>query len=72
MTGEQSLASVAGSAEIVSDAVLENALNSDEDFERAFAAIDMERAQLHAPLEPTQVADAPNTEADKTVTTSSS
>ena len=72
MTGEQSLASVAGSAEIVSDAVLENALNSDEDFERAFAAIDMERAQLHAPLEPTQVADAPNTETDKTVTTSSS
>lgn len=72
MTGEQSLASVAGSAEIVSDTVLENALNSDEDFERAFAAIDMERAQLHAPLEPTQVADAPNTETDKTVTTSSS
>ena len=44
------------------DAVLENALNSDEDFERAFAAIDMERAKLHAPLEPTLVADAPNSE----------
>jgi sec-independent protein translocase protein TatC len=54
-----------------SDTVLENALNSDEDFERAFAAIDMERAKLHAPIEPTQVADAPNTETDKTSTTSS-
>ncbi len=53
-----------------SDAVLENALNSDEDFERAFAAIDMERAKLHAPLEPTQVADAPSAETDKTSTTS--
>lgn len=53
-----------------SDAVLENALNSDEDFERAFAAIDMERAKLHAPLEPTHVADAPSAETDKTSTTS--
>lgn len=53
-----------------SDAVLENALNSDEDFERAFAAIDMERAKLHAPLEPTHVADAPSAEIDKTSTTS--
>lgn len=44
----------------VPDAVLENALNSDDDFERAFAAIDMERAKLHAPLDPTGVADAPN------------
>lgn len=53
-----------------SDAVLENALNSDEDFERAFAAIDMERAKLHAPLEPTHVADAPSAETDKISTTS--
>lgn len=53
-----------------SDVVLENALNSDEDFERAFAAIDMERAKLHAPIEPTQVADAPSAETDKTSTTS--
>jgi hypothetical protein len=51
--------------------VLENALNSDEDFERAFAAIDMERAKLHAPLEPTQVADAPSAVTEKTSTTSS-
>lgn len=57
-------------ATALSDAVLENALNSDEDFERAFAAIDMERAKLHAPLEPTQVADAPSAETDKTSTTS--
>ncbi len=64
-------AEVAHTATESSDAVLENALNSDEDFERAFAAIDMERAKLHAPLEPTQVADAPNTEMDKTSTTSS-
>lgn len=47
------------SAAPVSDAVLENALNSDDDFERAFAAIDMERAKLHAPLESGSVADAP-------------
>ncbi len=46
----------------VNDPVLENALNSDDDFERAFAAIDMERAKLHAPLDPSQVADAPNTD----------
>ncbi|MBD3767087.1 MAG: twin-arginine translocase subunit TatC [Gammaproteobacteria bacterium] len=52
-----------------SDAVLDNALNSDEDFERAFAAIDMERAKLHAPLEPTHLADAPSAETDKTSTT---
>jgi hypothetical protein len=46
----------------VADAVLENALNSDDDFERAFAAIDMERAKLHTPLDTTLVADAPNVE----------
>ena len=46
----------------VPDAILANALNSDDDFERAFAAIDMERAKLHTPLEPNQVADAPNSE----------
>lgn len=64
-------AEVAHTATESSDVVLENALNSDEDFERAFAAIDMERAKLHAPLEPTHVADAPNAETDKTSTTSS-
>lgn len=46
----------------VADAILENALNSDDDFERAFAAIDMERAKLHTPLDTTLVADAPNVE----------
>jgi sec-independent protein translocase protein TatC len=64
-------AEVAHTATESSDAVLENALNSDEDFERAFAAIDMERAKLHAPLEPTQVADAPSAVTEKTSTTSS-
>jgi sec-independent protein translocase protein TatC len=58
----QSAAEVAHSTSTVSDAVLENALNNDDDFERAFAAIDMERAKLHTPLEPNQVADTPNTE----------
>lgn len=50
------------STSTISDAVLDNALNSEEDFERAFAAIDVERTKLHAPLEPTQVTDASNTE----------
>jgi sec-independent protein translocase protein TatC len=67
----QPSAEVAHTATESSDAVLENALNSDEDFERAFAAIDMERAKLHAPLEPTQVADAPSAVTEKTSTTSS-
>ncbi len=67
----QPSADVAHTATESSDAVLENALNSDEDFERAFAAIDIERAKLHAPLEPTQVADAPSAVTEKTSTTSS-
>jgi sec-independent protein translocase protein TatC len=49
-------------AQAPQDAVLENSLNSDEDFERAFAAIDSERAKLHAPLDTTRVADLPSVE----------